>query len=206
MKTSEFFPAWSSGPILIGERVYIRPVQEKDVHWLQKWWNDPAVMFHVGYPNGLNIHAKDVFDLCRRSYSGDVFRFIILEREKMVPIGEMNYYLRGEGEAGLGIKIGEIRYQEMRYGTEALELLLRYLPKEMCVSRIRIEILDKNLRSRRLFERANFTYQGLRPEPYLEDGTGRRLDVRCYLYEYSDPGAKVIGALGLKLHAEASHS
>ncbi len=40
--------------------VIIRGLTGADTSLLHRWWNDPDVMTHVGFPNGLNLSRLEV--------------------------------------------------------------------------------------------------------------------------------------------------
>ena len=43
-----------------GERLLIRPTTRADLPYLQRWWNDPAVMDPAGYVDGMQCDERGI--------------------------------------------------------------------------------------------------------------------------------------------------
>lgn len=164
---------------LSGNKVIIRTADRKDAPCLFKWWNDPLIMVHVGFPNGLKIGFHEVEDMLNEG-DANQNRLIILDRFTTNPIGEMNFHILNDDEATMGLKIGEISFQGLGYGKEALQLLIWHLSLCWYVSRISLEVLEANERACNLYESVGFQLLGLRALPHKEDITGKSLPVHCY--------------------------
>ena len=68
--------------------------------------------------------------------------------------------LWSHGDAELGIGIGEREYWGKGYGSDALQLILRYGFMEMNLSRITLGVFDYNKRALRSYEKAGFILEG----------------------------------------------
>ena len=62
----------------------------------------------------------------------------------------------------VGIVIGEKQYQNMGYGTEAMELLLEYAFNTVNLNRIELNVYDYNNRAIKLYKKLGFTEEGRR--------------------------------------------
>jgi len=72
--------------------------------------------------------------------------------------------------AELGILIGETRYQNQNYGSDATVALLTYAFKELGLHRVYVEILESNSRSIKMFERIGFQLEGRLREHVYRNG------------------------------------
>lgn len=93
-------------------------------------------------------------DMPRRSFA--------IEDERGRHIGNVMYYNvdRGQGEAELGISIGDREHWGQGYGADAVAALVRYVFRATDMQRLYLHTLDWNTRARRCFERAGFQVCG----------------------------------------------
>jgi RimJ/RimL family protein N-acetyltransferase len=95
--------------------------------------------------------------------SEHVFGFVIRTQADDRLIGEIGVWLESwaQGEAWAGIVIGERDYWGNGYGTEAMQLLLRYAFTELNVRRVSLNVFAYNPRAIRSYEKAGFRHEGL---------------------------------------------
>ena len=145
--------------MLKGKRVRLRPKRLEDA--LQDYtWNrdrelarlDGSLPPSITFNDYLEAYALEMKNpLPRRE------RFAI-ETAEGLHIGNCMYYdMDGErGEVEVGILIGDKRYWNQGYGTEALELLLDFLFASTSVNNVRLHTLGWNHRAQRAFEKCGF--------------------------------------------------
>lgn len=77
-------------------------------------------------------------------------------------IGNCMYYDISEASASaeLGIMVGDRRYWNKSYGTDAVETLLRYIFTQTKLRRICLHTLDWNIRAQKAFEKSGFQATG----------------------------------------------
>ena len=79
------------------------------------------------------------------------------------------------GDAWVGIGLGERKYWGNGYGTEAMQLALRYAFTELNLHRVTLGVFDYNQRAQRSYAKAGFKLEGrLRGELHRQ---GQRWDV-----------------------------
>lgn len=166
---------------LCGDRILIRQVSHDDARYLLKWWNDPAIMTHVGFPTGLDIGKNEVLSLLDE-VTDEKNRLLILDRSSGRPIGEMNFTIAGSGKASVGIKIGELAYQNKGYGKEAVKLLLDYLSRSRGIAQVSLDVRDDNFRAHRLYESVGFKNEGYVSE--VGSAHGQTSNTRIYHYTW----------------------
>lgn len=78
-------------------------------------------------------------------------------------------------DAWVGIGIGEREYWGRGYGTDAMQILLRYAFCELNLQRVTLNVFEYNPRAIRSYEKAGFTHEG-RMRNFL-NRDGRRWDL-----------------------------
>jgi RimJ/RimL family protein N-acetyltransferase len=63
-------------------------------------------------------------------------------------------------KADIGVMIGEKEYWSKGYGTEAINLLLRYMFEELNLERIGLYCDEENLRAQRSYQKCGFRVEG----------------------------------------------
>lgn len=79
------------------------------------------------------------------------------------------------GEAWVGIGICDRNYWGKGYGTDAMDIMLRFAFKELNLHRMSLSVFDINLRAIRSYEKSGFTREGIERK-YLLKG-GERMDI-----------------------------
>ena len=87
-------------------------------------------------------------------------------------LGEIHWH---HGDAFLGIGIGERDYWGRGYGTDAMQVLLRYAFDELNLHRISLTVFEYNTRAIRAYEKAGFVHEGRARQELNRDG--RRWDM-----------------------------
>jgi RimJ/RimL family protein N-acetyltransferase len=109
--------------------------------------------------------------------SGRAALFMIHVLEDDRPIGFVDLYFREwhQGNAWVGIGIGERRDWGKGYGTDAMRLILRYAFDELNLHRVSLGVFEFNPRAIRSYEKAGYTVEGR--ERGFVHRDGRRWDV-----------------------------
>jgi len=76
-------------------------------------------------------------------------------------------------KATLGIVIGEKKYWNQGYGTDAIRALLKFAFRELNLNKVILDVLDNNKRAIRVYEKCGFTREGTRREEVFKDGSYR---------------------------------
>ena len=77
-------------------------------------------------------------------------------------IGNCMFYdiSEAKGEAELGIMIGDRRYWNKAYGTDAVNTVLQYVFTQTRLRRVYLHTLDWNVRAQKSFEKCGFVAKG----------------------------------------------
>ncbi len=158
-------------PYLIGEKVYLRPLEEADAAECHAWLNDPEVR------RTLALRATPMTEARSREWirSLDPRRdqvFGIVAREGGVYVGNCGLHDIDpvDGHATLGIVIGRKDRWGQGLAAETVGLLCRHAFATLNLHKVCLSCYASNERGLRLYARAGFTPEGRRREQVFLDG------------------------------------
>ncbi len=149
--------------VLEGEKVRLRPGEERDLPLFVRWFDDPEVRhwLHLSeLPEPTLDSEWESYE--RRREESDLVGWTI-ETVRGRPIGRIGL-LRIEGVHGraeLGVSIGDKGYWGQGYGTEAIQLALRHAFEELGLRRVTLITDSDNERGLRCYEKCGFVREGL---------------------------------------------
>ncbi len=174
--------------VIYGERIVLRPMEERDTADIIRWRNTDFVRKNFIYQKPFTVEAHHHW-METMVNTGKVVQFMIClyEREDTgmadgrpdpgKAVGSV--YLRDIDEthhkAEYGIFIGEEAALSKGYGTEAAQLMLQYAFETLHLHKVMLRVLAENKRAQKSYEKAGF-----RKEAYLKDDVflnGRFCDV-----------------------------
>lgn len=162
-------------PFTIGEKVYLRAIEEEDAAVCYPWFSDPEVRRLVGRRSVPNTEkASREFIRVVDQRSGQMFA--IVTREDDVYIGNCELFAIHpvERNAELGIAIGRKDYWGRGYGREAVRLLCEHAFRTLNLHKVFLRVDATNERAIRCY-----TSVGFKPEGRLRDNVfadGRYID------------------------------
>ncbi len=152
---------------LIGERVYLRPLEREDLSLIRKWANDPEIRALTGEVAPMSQAAAEEW-----------FERVRADRERVWFIVALKKTGRAIGEAGLlrmfpawrttdlSIIIGEKDAWGKGYGSEAIRLLMDYAFGALNFHRVAVGVVGFNERALRFYEKAGFKREGIQRDGY----------------------------------------
>jgi RimJ/RimL family protein N-acetyltransferase len=149
--------------ILKGKKVSLRPMTVEEIPAFYRWAaQSEATPFWYGELQGDRVPTYKEFLEDWKRYYFDGSRpekgrsFVILVGGRAV--GQINYndINREDNSVELDIIIAEDKDKNKGYGSDALQTLSRYLFREMNIKKCWIEVIAKNPRARRAYEKAGF--------------------------------------------------
>ena len=153
-----------------GEHVYISPMNPEDVEKYVKWLNDPEIVKYLSVHNGLvslNGEKEYLEEFSKREF---VFAIVKNDNDELIGnIGLQNIDYKN-GNAELGIFIGEEDNLSKGYGSEAIKLLTNYAFNHLRLHSIYLRTLDTNERAQKSYEKCGFKEFGRRHESMFIDG------------------------------------
>ena len=158
-------------PFLIGERIYLRPLDKDDLDQCMRWINDPAITstLTMRYPmsrtqeeSWLLSHYKDQTDI--------PLAIVIKDQDHHIGncgLHSIDYVNRN---AEFGIMIGEKDQWGKGYAPEAGRLIIDYGFKQLGMHHISLEVYSHNKRAQRAYEKVGFVHEGTMRESYFRNG------------------------------------
>lgn len=161
--------------MLVGQRIILRALRQFDVVNLLKWFNDMEVtqylsmylpMMEKGEENWLESLGTT------RRESDVVFMIEVIDGETVIPIGTCGLHKINwkDRDTEFGIAIGEKKYWNNGYGTEAAKLIIGYAFEQLNLHRVSSAAYSFNERSVRMHLKIGFTQEGIVRESIYKNG------------------------------------
>lgn len=155
---------------LVGERIYLSPMDSEDVEKFTTWLNDLETTLNLqSAPRLISREAEQEF---LRKLSSEGFSFAMVNGEAdelMGSCGLLNVD-QVQRSAELGIFIGEKKYRGMGYGTEAIRLVLEFGFNLLNLHSIYLRVRSFNEAGYRCYTKVGFREIGRRRECVLIGG------------------------------------
>jgi RimJ/RimL family protein N-acetyltransferase len=154
------------------------PEPERDAVHLARWsFNSEFLRLLDSDPARPRTAKFYEADITRHAERDNSFLFHLHTVADDRLVGFVNLWVQSwtSGEGRVGIGIGERADWGRGYGTEAMQLLLRFAFAELNLARVSLEAFASNTRAIRSYEKAGFRLEGVQREWARRDG--RRTDV-----------------------------
>ena len=157
--------------MLEGKYVELRQIEESDLAKLRDWANSPYIRAYTREYRPLNmLNQKKWFESLFTDQSNIMFAIEKKDSREIIGCCGLTYINWKEGHGEVSIYIGEEKWQEKGYASDALQLLLKYGFGEMRLHHIYATIYEYNERSIKFFEKNRFTLEGKHREARFWDG------------------------------------
>lgn len=158
-------------PFLIGERLYLRPLEQEDVPTCLRWINDPEVTRTLAAYRPLNEpREREWFEGHYKDDREIILAIVLKKQDKHVGNTGLHRIDWKNRETELGIMIGETEEWNKGYGTEAIGLMLDYGFERLNLHRIYLRVYANNPRAIRCYEKAGFQREGVLRESIFNEG------------------------------------
>ena len=150
-----------------GERVTLRPVEERDYPLIHAWQNDPEVWWLMDYESPFSL--ADIAESEKRA-TEEGFPFIIESEGR--PIGRIgiNNVRRRDRICALYVFIGERSAWGKGLGTDAIDTLLSYAFSRFDLHQVELWSLADNERALRAYAHSGFREEARLAERSWKDG------------------------------------
>ena len=169
-------------PFLIGERLYLRPLEPvQDNHLYSTWLNDIEIRRYFSvYPTS-DTRAKERIDNLYKSTGHIIFGVVLKEDNRLIGLVGLKDINLLNQSAEFYVIIGDRNIQGRGYGTEATKLMLRYGFLELNLNRIQTQDMEDNIGGWRADEKAGFKYEGTMREVIARFGKYHNVKVYSIL-------------------------
>jgi diamine N-acetyltransferase len=162
---------------LQSERIRLRAAEKADIPLFLSWINDEEVTEHLFFTMPFSqFEEEQWYDSMMQNPVSE--HALVIEVED--PDSEGNFLAIGTCQfrnvdwrnrsAELGILIGEKSYWNQGYGTETMRLLLKHGFNTQNFHRIWLQVIERNRRGIRAYEKAGFSYEGKFRQAHYQNG------------------------------------
>lgn len=159
-------------PFLVGNRLYLRPLDEDDLDRCLGWINDSELQTRIGRRRPMSRTQEREW-LAGQYKREDHMNLAIVLKDGDRHIGNcgFNSIDLANRNAHFGILIGERDAWGQGFGGEAAKLILGYGFEQLGLRRIELFVFSFNERARKAYEKAGFVLEGTKRESYFRDGS-----------------------------------
>jgi len=155
---------------LMGERVYLSPINPDDAERYVKWLNDKAVSGNPTiYPQMISLLSQRK-KLEQMSTEGQNFAMVLAENDTLIGGISLTDIDACNRSAALGLFIGETEHRGKGYGAEAIRLILDYSFRTLNLHNIMLEVHGDNPQGVACYHKVGFKEFGRRHEAWFKDG------------------------------------
>ncbi len=158
-------------PFLIGEKIYLRPLERDDAPTLLPWVNDPDVIATLIMYTPKNLQSE--IDFIERAYKSDtdiVLGIALKGSDKLIGTTGLHRIDWKNRHCMFGILIGDKTEWGKGYGTETTRLMVNYAFGTLGMHRVWLHVYEYNQRAIRAYEKAGFIREGVLREDRYHNG------------------------------------
>ncbi len=158
-----------------GKKVRLRAIERADLPRYVEWFSDPAVSENLSMQTPMSLaHEERWFEENLKLPVEQQALAIDAKtgRGQWEHIGGAGFHCVDKRNrlAECGISIGNKKYWNRGYGTDALLTLLRYGFETLNLNCIQLRVIEFNLRAMHVYEKIGFVAEGVRREAHFYKG------------------------------------
>jgi RimJ/RimL family protein N-acetyltransferase len=154
---------------MIGERLYLSPVNTEDAETYIKSMNDKALDGFSPYYSVISS-KNDLKWLFEPNSDIQRYAIVLLDEDIMIGCISLQNINHRNRNAFIGIFIGEEEHRSKGYGTEAIRLILDYGFKTMNLHNIMLSVFADNTAAITCYKKVGFRESRRRREYVFKDG------------------------------------
>lgn len=160
--------------MLFGHNIYLRGLELTDVTELMKHWNNVEVkkFLSSSVPHSIQEEVEWIKLTWKHRKEGKGFIYAIIHKETDLYIGniEIDVINQNSRRGVLGIAIFNQDYWNRGFGTESIQILLKFAFKVLNLNSVELEVFANNQRALRCYEKSRFKQMGVRREAVFVEG------------------------------------
>lgn len=165
-------------PFLVGERIYLRPLEPaRDNHLYSTWMNDAETRRYFSiYPTS-DTHGKERLEQLYKDGKHIIFGVALKSDNQLIGLVGLKD-INNLNQSAEFYNIVDRRYWGHGYGTECTKLMFHYGFMELNLNRIQTQDMEENVGGQRADEKAGMHYEGTLRQVIFR--FGKYHDVRVY--------------------------
>jgi RimJ/RimL family protein N-acetyltransferase len=167
--------------LLRGERVWLSALSHDDAPVIARWEYDTEFLRLMDSRPARPRSEEEVarwLEGLGKATNNYTFGIRLIENDNLIGFVELDGIDWQHGSSALGIAIGPRTHWDSGYGSEAMQLALRFAFDELNLHRIFLTVFSYNARAIHLYEKLGFTLEGRYREHLQRDG--QRYDMLIY--------------------------
>lgn len=155
---------------IVGERIYLSPINSEDYLKYVEWMNSDVVSKNVGnFTSVISIESEKAW---LEKINSEKYNFAIIKKEDNTLMGNISlmHVHDVNRTAELGIFIGDECNLSLGYGSEAIMLLLDYGFNYANLNNIMLKVFASNKRAIKAYEKCGFKTYGIWKESRYFNG------------------------------------
>ncbi len=149
-------------PFIVGDKIYLRPLDTEDIDSFVLWTNDEEVRQYLSRITPLNkVRERDFIEGLYKDDREIVLGIALKENDQLIGNLALRRASMSFRQASLGIVIGDKSGWSKGYGTEALNLMMGHGFDELNLHRIYLTVISLNARAIRAYEKVGFKREGV---------------------------------------------
>jgi RimJ/RimL family protein N-acetyltransferase len=160
-----------SKAFFVGNRIELTPIDlEKDLEVWEGWNHDSDYLRLLDDFPASQYSAPAIKEWFEKEDSPNAL-FVIrtIKEQKAIGFIELAGYDWVARNAWVGVGIGDPDYRSQGYGTEAMNLLLKFAFRGQNLHRVNLGVFAFNKRAIRCYEKSGFKYEGVEREAIFKD-------------------------------------
>ncbi len=157
---------------LVGERVELRRHARENYGLYARWYGDPETWHLTSWAKAplSRSETERMFKERERSTTDD--SFAIHRKGEREPLGviSLTNINKGQGSAELSVIVGFEEDRDLGYGTEAIEVLLRYAFEDLGLDRVGLSVFEFNEAAISAYKKLGFEEEGRMRRTIERDG------------------------------------
>jgi RimJ/RimL family protein N-acetyltransferase len=155
---------------IIGERLYLSPVNPDEVDNYLKWMNDEFVAVNFGQFTRVVSSKHDMKWLYEPGNDMHRYAIVLLDGDMLIGSISLHNIDPINRSAFIGIFIGEEELRGKGYGAESIRLILNYGFKTMNIHSIMLTVHADNFAGISCYKRVGFREVGRLPDAIFKNG------------------------------------
>ncbi|MCP8967393.1 GNAT family N-acetyltransferase [Ectobacillus ponti] len=160
--------------LFAGTSVKLAAPREDDLEIMSRWQEDAEYLRNVDTDIALPKSKMQLQEDARRSSGSAHFHLRTIEDDRFIGFAVIHSIEWNNQTGMLAIGIGEAENRGKGYGSEALQLILRFAFHELNLHRVGLDVISYNKGAIRAYEKAGFRQEGCMREAVYRNG--RRYD------------------------------
>jgi len=155
-----------------GKRLYLRPVEEGDLPYFVRWFNNAEItkFLHAFKPATIEDEREWFSSISKRKGSDLIFSIVLFEDHRLIGNTGLHRIDYRHGTATTGSVIGDQEMWQKGFGSEAKMVLLNYAFNTLNLRKINSHVYGFNARSKGHLEKCGYRQEGVQKDQFFVDG------------------------------------